>query len=136
MSVVIASVAFSVQAAIYQFVGGELPPGGRAVDGLKQWQRTTLQQLGLLSSSPSNSSSSRTPAAPAAAAAEHGSSATQQQHVVSAATAPLMVRIGGDPPVSAALLAAVRVALATVSSDGCCTGYALNARLDFEHWRG
>jgi hypothetical protein len=101
------------QAAIYQFVGGELPPGGKAVDGLKQWQRTTLQQLGLLPAasdtlSASSSSSSRQeadgpqqPAAPAAAAASS-----------------LLVRIGGDPPVSPELLAAVRVVLATVSDQG------------------
>lgn len=102
-----------LQAAIYQFVGGQLPPSGKAVDGLKTWQRTTLQHLGLLqansSSSPSSSSSS------SEAAGSSTANGQQHQPEAAAAAAPLVVRIGGEPPVSPELLAAVRVVLATVS---------------------
>jgi hypothetical protein len=100
-----------LQAAIYQFVGGELPPTGKAVDGLKQWQRTTLQQLGLLpdnSTPPSSSNSS-------SSSADGPQQQQQQPAAAAAAASPLLVRIGGDPPVSPELLAAVRVVLATVS---------------------
>ncbi|WIA29831.1 hypothetical protein OEZ86_012302 [Tetradesmus obliquus] len=101
-------------AAIYQFVGGQLPPSGKAVDGLKTWQRTTLQHLGLLqansSSSPSSSSSS------SEAAGSSTANGQQHQPEAAAAAAPLVVRIGGEPPVSPELLAAVRVVLATERS--------------------
>jgi len=102
-----------IQAAILQFVGGELPPTGRATDGLKQWQRTALQQLALLPPAQTTAAA----AAAAAAAAEdtqqqEGGAADKQQQE------QLAVSIGGQPPVSGALLAAVRVVLSQVGIRG------------------
>ncbi|KAF8073245.1 CAND7 [Scenedesmus sp. PABB004] len=89
--------------AITQFVGGSAPPSGRAIDGLKTWQRTALAELGLLGGGASSSSE---PAAPSP------------------------FRIGGEPPVSPELLAAVRVLLA--SERGAVKGQSL-ARLGDWH---
>lgn len=108
------------KAAILQFVGGELPPTGRATDSLKQWQRTALQQLGLLPSG-AVGSPEPAPAAAASSAAEQDGAAVaealqkQQSEQQQEQQQPLLaVCIGGRPPVSGLLLAAVRVVLSQV----------------------
>jgi hypothetical protein len=129
------------QAAIAQFVAGELPASGKATDSLKQWQRVALQDLGLLPVA----AGAEEPAADAASNVSRGfgvgpggaskgkgrSERSQRKQSVTVAAAPqptqqhqppqqqqqqpLMVAVGGQPPVSGPLLAAVRVILALVS---------------------
>lgn len=96
------------QAAILQFIGGELPPSGRATDGLRQWQRTALTQLGLIQA-PAAATSGVT-GTDGAAAVDN----VQQQQAQQQPQQLVDVSIGGQPPVSGALLAAVRVVLAQV----------------------
>jgi hypothetical protein len=107
-------------------VGGELPPTGRATDSLKQWQRTALQQLGLLPGGGADSSPAAAAAAAASSAAGEDGAAvadalqqqhqSQQQQEQSKEQQQLLmpICIGGQPPVSGPLLAAVRVVLSQV----------------------
>eukprot|EP00879_Flechtneria_rotunda_P024421 GHRR01025889.1.p2 GENE.GHRR01025889.1~~GHRR01025889.1.p2 ORF type:complete len:172 (+),score=55.67 GHRR01025889.1:1546-2061(+) len=126
-------VPVAYQAAICQFVGGDLPPTGRASDGLKQWQRAALQQLGLMAqpntSASTSSAFSQLPLlqphaaafatdrleSPDAGAVYAQSTIRAGQQAQGSKARQVMVSIGSDPPVCSSLLAAVRVVLAAVS---------------------
>jgi hypothetical protein len=162
---------------VLQFLGMELPATGRATDGLKTWQRTCLQELGLLqvatagagasatatagtpSSSSSSSSSGGTVAAPAGEAHTETASSSSSSAAAAAAAAATdgdgsgstvtslagegpapqqqqqqLIRLGGDPPINAELLALLRVLLCQVRAHqglwGVCirVGQLTNAR--------
>ena len=111
-----------VLGAVQQFLG--LGPGAtpRPSDGLKTWQRTLLTEMGLLQQAPNGgggagrgagSSGGKGDGAAVAAAAAAAAEAEQQQAAGDAAPppGPATVPIGGDPPVSPPLLAALRLML-------------------------
>ena len=108
-----------------QFLGLAPAAGGRPTDGLKTWQRTALGEMGLLAAPPQ-----RRPragdglvdgggggggggAAAAGVAAAEGEGAAGGEE----GEAPV-VAIGGTPPVSGPLLAALRVMLSEVGPRG------------------